>query len=294
MDRVVCILELLELILLHLDMGTLLVSALRVSKMWNALINTSIALQRALYFQPALPSSQSDTTSQPVVNPLLKQRFGNCFFDNGVTYGYRANMFYMIPCAGLVPWPSWPGIHRNASKVEDLMPLDLHEDEIICRKLTRKEASWRKMLVSQPPPLHLGYLKIEEGSVWYDSVQRKLLQPHIDLNSPGLRMGTLYDIVQYHLGHHDVESTWFHVIWNEARKPYATRPDTDWYNQLLQSTNVMVEFYHMNHFAFEHCELPDRLKFDKCFRSEGYRDIDIGTDKDIGDPIDYYDRGLAV
>lgn len=45
--------ELLELILLHVDLRTILTSAQRVSRAWHALVTTSTALQRALFFAPS-------------------------------------------------------------------------------------------------------------------------------------------------------------------------------------------------------------------------------------------------
>src|SRR5690625_2582029 len=44
--------ELLELILVHVDMQTLLTSAQRTSRTWHALIATSPPLQRRLFFLP--------------------------------------------------------------------------------------------------------------------------------------------------------------------------------------------------------------------------------------------------
>lgn len=47
--------ELLEIILLHLDMTTLLVSAQRVSRHWLCVIAGSTKLQQALFFKPIAP-----------------------------------------------------------------------------------------------------------------------------------------------------------------------------------------------------------------------------------------------
>ncbi|KAI3343274.1 F-box domain-containing protein [Ustulina deusta] len=289
MDRVLLIPELLESILLHLDLGTLLVSALRVNKTWNVMINTSISIQRALYFQPVPTLQQPGVACQPIVNPLLKKHFGNCFFDTGRLHGYlrRANAFYTMPCAGTLwddgddPTPPFP----RGPEVADMKLQKIHEVEAACRKFTRKEATWRKMLVSQPPPPCLGYLRMEDvedssqllnGPYW---VQTTLIRPETDPDSPGLCMGTLYDIVQHHTGHHTRRSRWFRVVWDQAREPYGTPSAMECCRRLLKHTNVVVEFYHTFDYAVvEHREPQDASLFDKRFRSEAHRNIDINID----------------
>ncbi|KAI0973224.1 F-box domain-containing protein [Xylaria arbuscula] len=296
MERVLSIPELLEFILLHLDMKTLLVSASRVNNTWNAVINTSISIQRALYFQPIEKSQQSASACQPAVNPLLKERFGSCFFDTGNLYGYlrRANSFYTMPCAGLSwdkgnnPIPSWP----RGPEVEDLTLQQSLEIEAACRKFTRKEASWRKMLVSQPPPPSLGVLRaenVEDPSQYGGRVQTTLLRLETDRASSGLCMGTLYDLVQYHTGHHTRISRWFRVVWNEVRKPYSTPSAKLFCRRLLQRTSVVVEFYHTFDVGFINHKEPINLSlFERTFRSEAYREINIDIEEEaftVGDVL---------
>jgi hypothetical protein len=114
MESVLYISELLEAILLHLDMTTLLVSAPRVSKTWHSVMIASPAIQQALYFKPIPittsrksahgpegcqvhgwdPTSDKEDETRPVLNPLLAKYFRCCFFDFGKTYGFnrRANL----------------------------------------------------------------------------------------------------------------------------------------------------------------------------------------------------------
>ncbi|KAL2127039.1 hypothetical protein VTI74DRAFT_11436 [Chaetomium olivicolor] len=71
-------LELLEAILLHVDMRTLLTSAQRVSTFGHNLITSSLPLQRHLFFTPnpdtpilpPLPSANSPLTATPLNRPL--------------------------------------------------------------------------------------------------------------------------------------------------------------------------------------------------------------------------------
>ncbi|KAI0013059.1 hypothetical protein F4779DRAFT_613930 [Xylariaceae sp. FL0662B] len=307
MERALLIPELLESISLHLDMSTLLVSASRVNKTWHAVINRSVSIQRALYFQPILMSQQSASTYQPIVNPLLKKHFGGCFFDTGNLYGYlrRANSFYTMPCAG-ASWEEGDDtrpLFPRGPEVADMTPQKIHEVEVTCRKFTRKEATWRKMLVSQPPPPCLGFLRVGDvedpsqfinGPYW---VQTTLLQPETDPASSGLCMGTLYDVVQYHTGHHTRTSMWFRVVWDQAREPYGTPSAMECCRRLLQRTNVVVEFYHTFDPGWvEHREPLDLSLFDKRFRSEVYRDIDISIDEEtfeIGDVL-AFDRSFFL
>ncbi|KAJ8132221.1 hypothetical protein O1611_g1401 [Lasiodiplodia mahajangana] len=108
--------------------------------------------------------------------------------------------------------------------------------------------------------------------------QKTLTRPEADIDSPGLRMGTLYNIVQHHTGHHTRGSRWFRVVWDRAREPYGTPSAIECSRRLLKHTKVMVEFYHMFDYVIEHREPQDASPFDKRFRSEAYPDINIDKD----------------
>ncbi|KAI1780999.1 hypothetical protein F4818DRAFT_23132 [Hypoxylon cercidicola] len=308
MEAVLSIPELLEAILLHLDMATLLVSATRVNKTWQAVIYTSVLIQQALYFQPVSTEAQEygwKGFSEPcvdsenaqeaeylIINPLLKKRFGHCFFDTGEFYGYilRANSFYSMPWTPYarentqaMTRPSYPSGPQTA----DMTLKELDEIDIACRKFTRKGASWRKMLVSQPPPPFLGYSFMGDtdqvfGPHW---VYTALIRPMADSQLSGLRMGMLYDVVQYRAGHHEHTSMWFRVVWNQEREPYSTRSSQVKCQEMLQQTNVVVEFHHINDGAFKghFHEPPDLAVFDKRFRSEDYQHVDIQIDEKTWD-----------
>ncbi|KAJ7460084.1 hypothetical protein B0H11DRAFT_1622585, partial [Mycena galericulata] len=116
-DAVISTPELLELTLAQLPMRELLLTAPLVSKTWQA-ITFAPSLQRALFFE-ADPSS-----SEPVQNPILVEMFPPFF---GPETRSR--------------W-SWPG----TSDTIMAMPWSKAPDAF-----SRKEASWRRMLVCQPP-----------------------------------------------------------------------------------------------------------------------------------------------
>ncbi|KAJ7466756.1 hypothetical protein B0H11DRAFT_2047596 [Mycena galericulata] len=145
--------ELLELTLAQLPMRDLLLTAPLVSKTWQA-ITFSPTLQRALFFEP-------DPSSEPVQNPLLAEMFPP-FFD---------------PEEHSNPM-SWPG---TASAIK-AMPWSKAPDAF-----RRKEASWRRMLVCQPPVQTMVIQETCHG-------RRGSSTRRAELKDVSLRMGHLYDL----------------------------------------------------------------------------------------------------
>ncbi|KAJ7187301.1 hypothetical protein C8R46DRAFT_868384, partial [Mycena filopes] len=111
--------ELLELILAQLPMRDLLVVAPRVSKTWNAITLTPM-LQRALF----LLADPTASSSAPVRNPLLMEIFPPFFAapNPGQYYGPAT-----ADSISSMPWARAP------------------------EAFGRVDASWRRMLVVQPP-----------------------------------------------------------------------------------------------------------------------------------------------
>lgn len=199
--------ELLETILLNLSMQDLLLHALLVSHSFHVLICSSPALQQHLFFLPKAPSRPSDY----LPNPLLVQKFSP-FFQN------------------LQPSP------RHHSKAEPVKPPRFHFINIQQLEgrsapefnsswtsnplaFRRKEASWRRMLVLQPPVEKAIIVNAEMVPV---TMQWKLAREMKDFSSnttldagegmeggeektskgegSGLRMGWLYDHAAEGLG----------------------------------------------------------------------------------------------
>ncbi|RAK85101.1 hypothetical protein BO79DRAFT_132422, partial [Aspergillus costaricaensis CBS 115574] len=113
--------ELLEMILLQLDMRTLLVSAQRVCRAWNTLIKDSSSLQTLLFFKPAAEPFPTELSAREMVedNPLLS---------------YIWHEF-------------WRKRVSTSSVNFNLPPLDPQRENVFLRA----EASWRQMLLRQPP-----------------------------------------------------------------------------------------------------------------------------------------------
>ncbi|KAJ7187334.1 hypothetical protein C8R46DRAFT_876120, partial [Mycena filopes] len=150
-DAVLSTPELLELVLLCLPLRDLLVTAPRVCKTWNAVTLTP-TLQRALFFQPDPYSS----TAPPTRNALLMTAFPR-FFASDEPSGPQDIL--------RMPWAQAPEAFR------------------------RRDASWRRMLVAQPPVRTLvvtnGY---HTPGGTFERHGRKDCG-----KEDGLRMGLLYD-----------------------------------------------------------------------------------------------------
>ncbi|KAJ5193234.1 hypothetical protein N7449_009376 [Penicillium cf. viridicatum] len=125
--------EILEIILAETDMRTLLISAQRVCRTWLNLINKSPSIQKALFFTPIKESEWGMEETTP--NPLLAQTFPSFFPVKGRPEYYRFNFF----------------------------DLTMTKDASTMARFVRDEASWRKMLVQQPPISDIGILHISHG-----------------------------------------------------------------------------------------------------------------------------------
>ncbi|KAJ7478352.1 hypothetical protein FB451DRAFT_1241841 [Mycena latifolia] len=207
-DTVMSTPELLERILAQLPLRYLLVAAPLVCKAWQAIISLSPTLQRALFFQPD-PSPRSD--SEPVRNPLLVEMQNR--------------------------W-SWPG---QASTIM-AMPWSKAPDAF-----KRKEASWRRMLVTQPPAQTMIVTETCHGQIG-DYEQRAVLH---DLSLP---MGLLYDLAVPLI---DRVASSFCIHWH-------SEPDRD-----LEGDLTLAVIY------TSQCRVDLAGTLDKRFYSDGAEPVDI-------------------
>ncbi|GME22633.1 f-box domain protein [Neofusicoccum parvum] len=194
--------ELLELILLHLPMRDLLL-AQRVCQTFRTLVRTSPTLQQALFFKPlpatALPqpSSPSYLRSHPSRkptaeswerNPLLIPDFWPWFDRDDPTNKYSPTL-------------------RDPDTLKTL-PLATER-----RVWLRPEASWRRMLVVQPPVGQLEMMRMFHGMSCDDLADGTLCL------GQGLTMGVLYDITcQEVLGVRNNTLRSFRVQWHGAER----------------------------------------------------------------------------
>ncbi|KAI5458295.1 hypothetical protein BGZ63DRAFT_393061 [Mariannaea sp. PMI_226] len=233
-DEVFRIPELLETIISCLDMVTILVSVSRVSKHWSSVVANSPKIQQKLYFRPTFRPFSSQN---PQPNSLLIERFGDVFFDlDGETTRTRcADSFLRLPWAPPGVWGKWGDPWKQGT-------LDKLEPEELQRCFTRRGASWRQMLVSQPPPPFLGVVWLNRFDISDWVVRTALIQP-TSLPGSGLTMGELYDITQHFSCLSEDDAVWFRIHWNAPSLPLESQLLHQACAQLLKQTNIVIEIH---------------------------------------------------
>ncbi|KAK3059936.1 hypothetical protein LTS18_009714 [Coniosporium uncinatum] len=167
--------ELLELILLHLDARTLLHSQ-RTNRSFYELIKHSPYLQQALFFRPQSAANPKESTYR--TNPLLRDAFPTWF-----KHSMSDSMISYHP----IHWNN-----PSESSIFEALPWNSNPEATSAFK--RQEASWRRMLVTQPPVLAFDIQRTAHH--WDSDVKRG----RIDFGkNDGLRMGILYDLVEQFL-----------------------------------------------------------------------------------------------
>lgn len=163
-DEVWGITEIAENILVYLPMKDLLL-AQRVSSGWRDLIKTSPVLQQQLFMRP-VPQNLSDDDNNPMreYNPLLIRHMPVWFQRLGNS---RPRSIHNVPWA------------KKASRLAFL----------------RREASWRNMLLAQPPFFVYERVKSTHGMGGSSLSVGRSEQPE------GLRMGVVYDAVTETMRH---------------------------------------------------------------------------------------------
>lgn len=154
--------ELLELIFLNLDIRPIITSVQKVCKKWHRTITASVALQRHLYFLPApLPSSTEKIRRD--LNPLLSELFQPWFqhakdpatlFDQSLLDSWRAGMStddLNSFVRSLLETDKFDNARRRFSGTA-LYACGEDADS----PWRRAVATWRNMLVAQPPVTKVG------------------------------------------------------------------------------------------------------------------------------------------
>jgi len=177
-DHALSMPEVLEIILLELSLKDLLLNAQRVSRLFHDVIASSQSIQQALYFRPILDVSKTKTRT----NPLLRKKFPPWFEDK-----------WLMPRAYAL------------SDHKHFWRLDWNSNKERTEAYARKDASWRRMLVVQPPVQEL-IVKVHTEAIGGPSQSKGQLRL-----SDGLRMGQFYDIVQDFVEQKPV--TYFVIRW---------------------------------------------------------------------------------
>ncbi|KAI0974712.1 hypothetical protein F4678DRAFT_420562 [Xylaria arbuscula] len=197
--------ELLEEILLCLDMRTLLTAAQRVSRQWRELVTSSPALQQALYFEPMAESFGTKTQ-----NPLLAEVFPPWF--------PKETKQEQLDIDEIDEWPKVPDRDDFSSLVM--------AQESRRHAFMHPSATWRRMLVRQPPARTLGCWTVSHGR----GGDRHQFPIHEFPD--GLRMDHLYDLAQDWVCQ---QVSAFNVFWDpnatvayaKTRFGYRLRPEDE-------------------------------------------------------------------
>lgn len=121
------------MILLQTDMCTLLTSCERICRDWRNLIITSPSIQKALFFTAIKDSEWGARETLP--NSLLEEMFPTIFPAQDDPEDHE---FEFSECA-------------------------MAKDPVGLDRFFREEASWRRMLVQQPPIQELGLFHIDSA-----------------------------------------------------------------------------------------------------------------------------------
>ncbi|KAJ5259275.1 hypothetical protein N7478_012256 [Penicillium angulare] len=185
--------EILENVLLCLDIKTLLTSGQRVCHSWHDLVVTSPALQKHLYFQP---DWEKRAKTQ---NPLLSEFFPPWFPPALAATDAKSNQASqeLESCSHI------QGIFGGNADFENL-PLAISKNNPF---FMYEKASWRHMLVQQPPIAELVIFKVvanrggshfsgpyAQNKVQTDVSFEDLYSQALKENEP-LRMDCFYDKV---------------------------------------------------------------------------------------------------
>jgi len=189
--------ELLELILSFLDPRTLLL-AQRVNQRYKDLITTSPSLQMALFFRPR------DQEKQPVLIDQRQRPYKYVRHNELLSWAFPT--FFKIP--------DNDSYERNNFRSFRQFPWVKSQESTAAFR--RKEASWRNMLLCDPPIARSSLKMLYSGMV-----AERCKEASLCCDDGGLRMGELYDHLQYHVvewgarGNPDVS---FEVQWPVLRR----------------------------------------------------------------------------
>jgi hypothetical protein len=196
-QRAFLIPEILETILLNIPRRGLLVDAQRVNRSWRNTVKGSPALQRLLFFEQC-PKHEG---REPEFSDLLNETFPPFFSHNLDDDGH----------------PKWTQ--------ESLSRTDWNSSPAKRDAYSRKEASWRQMLIVQPAITRINICKSWSSVTGMGKVEGRIVV------TDGLRMGTLYDLVEEeaHVGT-TATSNDFDLEWHlpsrddETPRPPSGRP----------------------------------------------------------------------
>lgn len=167
-ERVLATPELLEAILIQLTPINQLLCAQLISRLFHTTIASSPILQQLLFFRADTARDAKDWS----VNPLLRQHF--------------------------LPWFAGPSEGSFGSRDYNVLKLmDWTTSPLTLAAFLRPEASWRNMLLMQPPPKELQVVRWVHGQGG-DS-ENVATVSFADKSAGAVTMGRVYDIMELYL-----------------------------------------------------------------------------------------------
>lgn len=253
MEKVLHNVELLEHILLRVDIRTLLTACTGVCCLWGNLIKTSPSLQKKLFLVPGdatfvsmllgcdsclLPYKHPDTNKAQ--NPLLSEFLPCLFSARRDSLTGTGEKLVDVMARGDAPLA---GFSLRDTAGEPFFP-DIEWEKLPCRAShlawQRPEASWRQMLLQQPPVKKLLIVVDEEHDTcepsWCvqvyhgphyaaqnDSCCEKRSEPY----ELGLRMGELIQQLE-------------HIVWHSTNVMKLHWHTSWWMPELLRSRAITL------------------------------------------------------
>lgn len=247
-DRALSVPEVLEIILLQLPLKDLLVNGQRVNRLFHDVITSSRSLQQALFFRPIRDAS----TMKVRTNPLLRKKFPPWF----------ENKWLMSRTFVLSDHKHFWRLDWNSSKER-------------AEAYARKEASWRRMLVAQPPVQDL-IVKMRAEAMGGPSQSKGELRLE-----DGLCMGLFYDLVQDFVEHQPV--TYFFIRWYLPPVFEDTDGDMTVNGDADSSSFITVHLRQVIQ-----CQPGMTGKIGPEFKSLAYKPIEIDYCPVFSEPLSYY------
>ena len=197
--------ELLEQIILSMDTQTLLGTASRVCRRWQHIVNTTLSIQKTLFFDPERArDSATGEMPQQVLNPLLVNPNPACFEN--------PKAFFPPPKPGIFDVNFWPAMGRLGFMGLYELALNKANLEAADHPMVREGASWRNMYTSQPPCRTAAVIS-HRGQNQAPAAPAAPCTRPASLSSlsgvveyeKGMRMGDLYDLTVAHCTQHPVD-----------------------------------------------------------------------------------------
>lgn len=206
-------------------------------------------LRKASFFQ-AERSPTKASGERPRINTLLVEVFGHTFFDDQGDHQGGKRLFRRAEYFWKLPWSPQALVNLKA-ETGSVLQVD---PTCRLRSFTRAGASWRRMLVSQPPPPFIGF-------TWLDCFPRSeaghrfeidsLKPQHLDAGS--VTMGQLYDTVQFLTMQQQKPGLFFRIRWDlTCERMAGVGVDLAKDDGVRERTNLVAEFWDDAYFNSSH------------------------------------------